>query len=76
SSAQWASAAKDSWIGALTAPPNDPDRLDVIEDFRDAYNELSTTEPNLPAFDSVIEKLPRALRNTPVIEFNTRGSPK
>ncbi|MBW5435303.1 hypothetical protein FXB41_11075 [Bradyrhizobium canariense] len=76
SSAQWASAAKDSWIGALTAPSNDPDRREAITDFRDAYNELLTTEPNLPAFDAVIEKLPRALRNTTVIEFNTRGSPK
>jgi hypothetical protein len=75
-STQWASAAKDNWIGALTASPNDPDRREAIADFRGAYNELLTTEPNLPPFDAVIEKLPRALRNTTVIEFNTRGSPK
>jgi Z1 domain len=75
-SVQWATAAKDTWIGVLTAPVNDPDRQEVVQDFRDAYDELLITEPNLPTFDSIIEKLPRALRNTTVIEFNTRGSPK
>jgi hypothetical protein len=75
-SAQWASAAKDAWNGALTASVSDPDRQEAIGDFSAAYNELAKTEANLPAFDAVIEKLPRALRNTTVIEFNTRGSPK
>ena len=38
----------------------------------------NSQEPSstLPPFDLVVEKLPRALRNTTVIEFNTRGSPK
>jgi hypothetical protein len=75
-SVQWASAAKDAWNGALTASINDPDRKEVVADFRKAYDELAKTEPNLPEFDAVTEKLPRALRNTTVIEFNTRGSPK
>lgn len=76
SGVQWASAAKDNWIGALTAPVNDPDRQEAIQDFRDAYDDLLITEADLPPFDAIIEKLPRALRNTTVIEFNTRGSPK
>jgi hypothetical protein len=75
-SAQWASAAKDAWIGALGAPPSDPDRKDAIAEFKKAYDELVKTERALPAFDAIVEKLPRALRNTTVIEFNTRGSPK
>src|SRR5262249_42263439 len=64
------------WASALGAGERDPDRLEVIEDFRRAYDELQRTERNLPGFDEIVQKLPRALRNTTVIEFNTRGRPK
>ena len=74
--AQWATAAKDEWESALKAPTGDPDRTDVLADFKSAYDELATTEQAMPSFDAIVEKLPRALRNTTVIEFNTRGSPK
>ncbi|RQH09483.1 Z1 domain-containing protein [Bradyrhizobium sp. RP6] len=74
--AGWASAAKDEWANALGAGEQDPDRLEVIDDFKRAYEELQKTERNLPGFDEIIQKLPRALRNTTVIEFNTRGRPK
>jgi hypothetical protein len=72
--AGWATAAKDEWANALGAE-QDPDRLEVVEDFRRAYEELEDTD-DLPSFDEIIQKLPRALRNTTVIEFNTRGRPK
>jgi hypothetical protein len=75
-SADWATAAKDEWDSALKASVKDPDRKEVIADFKRAYDELARTESSLPAFDQIVEKLPRALRNTTVIEFNTRGSPK
>ena len=75
-SVKWASAAKESWTGALSSAPNDPDHKDELAEFKKAYDELAKTEKTLPAFDLVAEKLPRALRNTTVIEFNTRGSPK
>src|SRR5680860_263453 len=74
--AQWATAAKDAWISILSASPNDPDREDLIDDFKKTYDELAKTERALPPFDQIMEKMPRALRNTTVIEFNTRGSPK
>ena len=75
-SAQWASVIKEEWNSVLTAPPGDHDRDDAIGDFKRAYDELARTEPSLPPFAAVIEKLPRALRNTMVVEFNTRGTPK
>jgi hypothetical protein len=75
-SARWASAAKDEWNACLSAKESDHDRKDAIADFKVAYDELSKTEAKLPSFNVVMEKLPRALRNTTVIEFNTRGSPK
>ena len=74
--AVWATRAKDEWNNALAAKAGDPDRDEAIADFKKAYDELARTEPALPPFNSVVEKLPRALKNTTVIEFNTRGRPK
>lgn len=73
-SVEWATAAKEEWNGALAA--SGEDRSDALDDFRKAYDALSKTEVNLPPFEAIADKLPRALRNTTVIEFNTRGSPK
>jgi hypothetical protein len=73
---RWVTAAKDNWNSVLSSQPGDPDRKDAVAEFRKAYDELAKTEPTLPRFDAIVEKLPRALRNTTVIEFNTRGSPK
>ena len=75
-SAQWASAIKDEWNSVLTASQGDPDRDEAIRDFKTAYDDLARTESALPLFEAIVEKLPRALRNTTVIEFNTRGGPK
>jgi hypothetical protein len=72
----WATAARDEWQAALAADERDPDRLEVIDQFRKAYRELQKTDDGLPSFDEIVQKLPRVLRNTIVIEFNTRGSPK
>jgi Z1 domain len=75
-SVKWVSAAKEEWSQALNLPLNDPDRVDLIADFRKAYDELSKTDKQLPSFDLICDKLLRSLRNTMIIEFNTRGSPK
>lgn len=76
SSVQWVTAAKDEWLMTLALPENDPDRADFVKSFRLAHDELLKTEQDLPPFDQIVAKLPRALRNTTVIEFNTRGAPK
>jgi len=73
--AAWATAAKDNWIGVLGAK-GDPDRDDVVGELKEAYEELAVTEKELPSFAEILEKLPRALRNTIVMEFNTRGQTK
>ncbi|WP_407150453.1 Z1 domain-containing protein [Bradyrhizobium sp. ORS 86] len=74
--AGWASAAIAEWSSVLREPDGDPDKQELISDFKKAYGELRVTADNLPGFDEIINKLPRALRNTTVIEFNTRGGTK
>lgn len=75
-SMQWATEAKEEWERTLELKASDPDRKALVADFKAAYSDLATTEPNLPSFDEILGKLPRALRNTIVIEFNTNGRPK
>ena len=74
--ANWAIAAIAEWGNVLRAKDSDPDKQELIQAFRKAYDELTITDKELPPFEDVIQKLPRALRNTTVIEFNTRGGTK
>ncbi len=74
--AQWAAETKNNWLTTLKLASKDPDRDELEEDFRSAYEELAKTDKNLPKFDTVVDKLPRALRNTMIVEFNTNGRPK
>ncbi|SNB66917.1 Z1 domain-containing protein [Arboricoccus pini] len=74
--AKWAIAAKEAWSGSLGAPAHDPDRKEAIAAFKKAYDEFATTDSTLPDFDLIVDWLPRALRGSTIIEFNTRGTPK
>jgi len=73
---QWVAAAKSTWLTVLRLPEAAPDRTDLVVEFRAAYDHLATTDANLPAFEDVLAKLPRALRQTTIIEFNTNGRPR
>lgn len=76
SSVQWVTAAKDEWELTLGLPEKDPDRVEFVESIKLAHDELLKTDRSLPPLDQIIAKLPRALRSTTIIEFNTRGAPK
>jgi hypothetical protein len=73
---QWVTEAKDEWHRLLQIPSSDPDRMALVDEFREAYDDLATTMADLPAFTEILARLPRALRNTTPIEFNTNGRPK
>ena len=46
------------------------DREDLEDDFREAYADITHTEPDLPSFDAIFRTLRRALRRTRVQEIN------
>ena len=73
---RWSMRAIDEWRRTIALPESDPDRQDLLGLFRCAYNDLARTERAMPSFEAVVEKLPRALRRTQVIEFNTNDRPK
>lgn len=76
SSQQWISSAIEEWQAILKLPETDQDRKDLTADFRRAYDDLAITASDIPQFQELMDRLPRALRRTQVIEFNTNGRPK
>jgi hypothetical protein len=69
----WIGRVFDDWQRILELPQDDPDRLDLIQDFQDAYRDLARTVPDIPAFDQIARALLRAFRRTSIEEVNARG---
>jgi hypothetical protein len=67
----WVRDIFDEWKRVLNLPDNDPDKQELIEDFRDAYDDLSRTVGNvLPAFEDLAQSFRYAFNNTLVMEIN------
>ncbi len=79
---RWVDGATDSWIELLESEAGSPDRDELVQDLRTAYEELVDTaksykEQNdaheaVPAFESVLLYLPHAMRDTRTWEVNSR----
>lgn len=70
----WVRDIFDDWKRILNLPDNDPDKQELIEDFRGAYDDLAQTVGDaLPDFDELVPSLRFAFRNTRVLEVNARG---
>ena len=77
----WVESATASWVELLDIEPGAPDREELVEVFRDAYNDLfesvkSQRQQNgdhetLPAFKDVLKYLPLSMRNTRTWEVNS-----
>jgi Z1 domain len=70
---RWVDAVMKRWQVTLALPTDDPDRQELIEEFREAYDDLARTVPDLLPFDELISVLQRAIRETVPIEVNARG---
>lgn len=68
----WVQRVKSNWESILNHSDSDAAQ-ELLEDFREAYQDIHRTEPNLPEFDAIRKKLPRAIRLTRVQEVNARG---
>ena len=66
----WVRAIFEEWKRILGLPATTPDKLALIEDFREAYDDLATTVGDLPAFKELEPFLPLAFRDTRVLEVN------
>ena len=70
---KWIGRVFDEWNQLVSLPEGDPDRVDFIQDFQDAHEDLAGTVPDLPSFDVITGKLVRAFRLTSIEEVNTRA---
>lgn len=64
---------RDDWLALLKGPASEPDRADLIDTFKVAYKDLAATADDLPTFEQIVAKLPRALEETLVKEVNSRA---
>ena len=72
--ARWVLQIFEHWKSVLSlADESDPDRVELIEDFRHAYDDLGMTLKCPPSFDTVASSLRFAFRQTQVLEINTRS---
>jgi hypothetical protein len=67
----WVMQVKENWAQTLSLDAHDPDREQLLRDFRDAYDDLRNTVDELPAFDVLAGSLLRAVRRTAVEEVNS-----
>ncbi|MGA7500014.1 MAG: Z1 domain-containing protein [Isosphaeraceae bacterium] len=70
----WVTTARTEWLQILDLPDDDPDKVDLLAQFRAAYDDLAATTPNMPPFPDVVANLRRSISLTEVTEVNTRGN--
>ena len=69
----WVRNILENWKSILTIPDTDPDKQELMEDFRSAYDDLAqTVTSDFPAFDELAPLLRWAFRHTRVLEVNAR----
>jgi hypothetical protein len=66
----WANRLKDSWHRVLLAI-SDPDRAELLREFRDAHADLARTCDEIPSFEQVQPKLAAAINQTALTLVNS-----
>ena len=73
----WVREIFDEWKDILNQSNDDPDKMELIEEFDDAYNQLKLTvsKDTLPEFSEIKRYFSSAFRTTVILEVNSRGGP-
>ncbi len=64
--ATWARSIRKLWLETLLEPKDSPDRLDLRNDFLEAYEDIAATADNLPSFDEIWDEMDFAIEETKV----------
>mgnify|MGYP002777118048 CR=1 FL=1 len=68
----WVNTIKESWRRLLSGNEND-EKAELLRDFRNTYNDLQMTVPDLPSFEALTDfNLIHAIQYTPIVEVNSR----
>lgn len=70
----WVRDIFEEWKRILSLPDTDPDKQEVLADFRDAHADLAqTVGAALPPFEELVRHFRYAFLNTRVLEVNARA---
>ena len=70
----WVREIFEDWKGILSLPDSDPDKQELIEELRAAYDDLAETlEGDLPPFGHLAPTFRFAFRRTRLLEVNARA---
>ena len=70
----WLQDTREAWKQILELPDSDPDKKELIDDFRLAYADLyKTVGDTLPPFEQLSSNFLLALRNTSILLVNAKG---
>lgn len=75
---QWVHQIQKRLQDELALPDSEPDKQALIQEFQEAYKDLSDTVSGLPAFDTLLDSLRLAIRRTRLEEVNAstgKGTP-
>ena len=68
----WINSIRDSWKRLLTSNDED-EKAQLLEEFREVYNDLQMTVADLPTFETLTgHNLIHAIQYTPIVEVNSR----
>jgi Z1 domain len=73
--ARFVSSIKNHFIDVLSLTDGNPDKKDLLEQFRVAYNDLKTTTSDLPPFEELTgNRLRHAISSTVIQSLNSTGN--
>lgn len=75
----WISQIRRQWIDVLNLSDSDPERVQFLQGFHPAYEDLRATTECIPGFEALARELPYSLRKTNVLEVNATprlGTPR
>lgn len=61
---KWISRIRNNWSKVLKLDEDEKDYQDLLEDFRNSYQSLHISVPDLPSFEELLKHLPRVIRRT------------
>ena len=67
----WIETVRKSWLETLDLNEDERDYQDLLEGFKDSYQDLQGSVPNLPSFETLLSRLLYAIRKTQLHEINS-----
>ena len=68
---RWIETLRKNWLEILDLSEDETDYQDLLEEFKDSYQDLQRSVSNLPSFETLLSRLLYAIRKTQLHEINS-----